>query len=325
MMDWEKANALVQNAQRIIILTHISPDGDAIGSMLGLGHALRDAGKTVSFAVDGGVPPGLRFMPGSAEVAPKLESIDADLIIVTDCGDERRVGKVGEVAFASGKPIINLDHHRTNPLFGHANLVDVSTVASAEGVLDWLDKLHISLNPEAAQCLLCGLVTDTLCFRTNSTTGITLGKAQRLMDSGASLSFIVQNTVSRMPTSAIRLWGQVMPTVRIEDRVIWAKITRAARQEAEYHDGTDGGLVSILLQADEAYISCVLREKEDGNIEIGFRAVPGFDVSKVAVSVGGGGHTLASGATVPGPLDEAEARIIPLLKDAAKEGTPVVP
>jgi phosphoesterase RecJ-like protein len=128
-----------------------------------------------------------------------------------------------------------------------------------------------------------------------------------------------------MSTDIIRLWGQVMPTVRIEDHVIWAVVTREARRVANVNGSTkDGGLVSLLLQADEAYISCVLTEKDDDKIELSFRAIPGFDVSQVAANLGGGGHVQASGATVSGTLSDVEARVIPMLKEAARAGSPVV-
>ncbi len=319
-MDWDKAQHLLSSAQQVIVLTHISPDGDAIGTLLGLGHALRSRGKTVTLAVDRGAPATLRFLPGAEVIRASLENVQADLVIAVDCGDEERMGNVGKQARALKVPLINLDHHRTNTRFGDANLVDGNTVAAAEGVLDWLDRLKIPLTVDAAQCLLCGLVTDTLCFRTNNVTVVTLEKAQRLMGVGASLSFVVQNTVNKMPTPAVKLWAQVMPTVCIEDHVIWAKISLEARKVANYPEGTDGGLVSFLVQADEAYISCVLREQEGEMVDLSFRAVPGFDVAKVAASLGGGGHILAAGATIPGTLVEAEDQIIPLLKEAAKNG-----
>ena len=323
-MDWDKAQTLVNSATRIIVLTHVSPDGDAIGSLLGLSHSLRSIGKTVTPAVDQGVPSFLKFLPGADQVLDKLKNIEADLAIAVDCGDFARVGEVGKEARALNIPMINLDHHRTNTLFGDANLVDPVTVAASEGILDWLDRLGISLTPDAAQCLLCGLVTDTLCFRTSNVTAETLGKAQRLVAAGADLTVVVQNTVNRIPTAAIKLWGQVMPTVQLEDNVIWAKISVEARKAAGFVDGTDGGLVSILIQAADAYVSSVMREQDNGTVELGFRAVPGFDVSKLAVNLGGGGHVLASGATVPGTLAEVEARVIPMLKEAVKEGKPQI-
>ncbi len=323
-MDSDKAHTLLSNAQQVIILTHLSPDGDAIGTLLGLGHAVRSLGKGVILAVDEGAPRNLRFLPGADDIRATLDGAQADLVIAVDCGDESRMGNVGKSARALGVPLIEIDHHRTNTYFADANIVDAAAVAAAECVLDWLDSMHVPISVDVAQCLLCGLVTDTLCFRTSNVTATTLGKAQRLMLAGGDLAFIVQNTVSRMSTDVIRLWGQVLPTVRIEDHVIWVKVTLAARRAANGAGGgdtNDGGLVSLLLQADEAYVSCVLNEKEDNKVELSFRSIPGFDVSRLAASIGGGGHMQASGATVSGSLDEVEARVVPLLKEAAR--TPV--
>jgi bifunctional oligoribonuclease and PAP phosphatase NrnA len=323
-MDRDKAQALLDNAQQVIILTHISPDGDAIGTLLGLGHALRNLGKTVTLAVDEGVPRNLRFLPGADDVRAELNGVQADLVIAVDCGDESRMGNAGKSVRALGVPLIDIDHHRTNTYFGDANIVDPAAVAASECVLDWLAHMYLGITQDVAQCLLCGIVTDTMCFRTSNVTATTLGKAQRLMLAGGDLSFIVMNTVSRMPTDVIRLWANVLPTVQIEDHVIWVKVSIAARKSANIPDGgdtKDGGLVSVLLQADEAHVSCVMTEKEENKVELSFRSAPGFDVSKVATSLGGGGHVQASGATVTGTLDEVVARVIPLLKEAAR--TPV--
>lgn len=331
-MNWSDANpqesaVLLMAAQSIIIVTHVSPDGDAIGTLLGLGHTLRENGKTVALAVDDGVPPFLAFLPGSETVREELNGVEADLVVAVDCGDEARMGKVGQQARALGKPLINLDHHWSNTLFGDANLVDAAWASASEGVLDWLDAMRLPISQTGAQCLLCGLVTDTLCFRTDSTTATTLAKAQRLMEHGADLSYIVQHTVARMSTSTIRLWAQVMPTVKIEDHVIWAMVSIEARKAANVAgkgsgDLKDGSLSSLLVQADDAFISCVMHEKDGQKVELSFRAKPGFDVSTVALAIGGGGHKLASGATVSGSLAEVEARVIPMLKEAAKANAP---
>jgi phosphoesterase RecJ-like protein len=323
-MDWEKANNLVASASTILVLTHVGPDGDAIGSMLGLAHALQSLGKSVITAVDGGVPDDLTFIPGSESVHASLNGAAVDLAIAVDCGDEPRMGEVGQVALKSGAPLINLDHHGTNTLFGTANLVDLETVAAAEGVLDWLDHMGVDLDATTATCLLTGIVTDTLCFRTDNVTAETFGKTQRLMARGASLAEIVQRTVSRKSYAGLRLWAQVMPTVRLEDHVIWAVITQAMFKAVNYPSWDDAGLVSMLAQTEGAYISAVFKEKPDGGIEIGFRAVPGFDTAGVAVVLGGGGHRLASGATVAEPLDTLVPRVIGMLKAEVRRGKPLV-
>jgi bifunctional oligoribonuclease and PAP phosphatase NrnA len=327
MSNWADATALLNSKPNIIIITHLSPDGDAIGTLLGLTHALREMGKTVTPAVDDGVPATLAFLPGADGVRKQLDGVEADLVIAVDCGDEARMGKMGEAARKLSTPLINIDHHWSNTRFGDINLIESEWVSATEAVYDWLETLQFSLSPTVAQCILCGLVTDTQCFRTDSTKSNTLGKAQKLIEAGANLSTIVQHTVSRISTNTLRLWSQVMPTVKIEDNIVWVKVTIEARKAAGSAsngsgDTKDGGLSSLLVQADDAYISCVMHEKENNKVELSFRAVPGFDTSVVAVSLGGGGHKLASGATVSGTIEEVEAKVIPLLKEAARVGQP---
>lgn len=327
-LDWNEASDLVAQAQSILVLTHVGPDGDAIGSMLGLTHALRSMGKTVMTAVDGGVPDRLAFVPGSAATFPALDCTMVngaiDLVIAVDCGDESRMGQVGQVAVQNGTPLINLDHHRTNSLFGQANLVDLNTVAAAEGVLDWLDRMDITIDSVAAFCLLTGLVTDTLCFRTDNVTSDTLGKAQRLMALGAPLAEIVQRTVSRKSLAGLQLWAQVLPTMTIEDHVVWTVITQDMYRAINYPDWDDAGLVSTLVKAEDAYIAVVFKEKPDCTVEIGMRAVPGFDTSEVALALGGGGHALASGATIDEPLDTLVPKVVKMLRKAVEQGNPLV-
>lgn len=323
-LDWDEAAVLLGGATNVVIVTHVNPDGDAIGSLLGLAWAFRQIGRRVTLAVDGGVPEQFQFLPGAGDVLSQLNGVSADLVVAVDCGDESRMGQVGAAAVAGGVPLINLDHHVTNTRFGTANLVDPGTVASAEGIFNWLPRLNVSLDETIATCLLTGLVTDTLCFRTHNVTAEVLGKAQRLMAAGASLSDITQRTMMRKPYAALHLWALVMPTIHLEDGVIWAVIDRQARRTADYTGDGDGGLVSLLVSADEAVVAVVFREQDDGRVELGLRAVPGFDVSGVAAALGGGGHPLASGATIDGPLSAAVERTLTLLHQAVQEGTRVV-
>ncbi len=319
VLEWDKAAQLLHEAERVLVLSHINPDGDAFGSMLGLAAALKLMGKQVETAIDGGMLAEFRFLPGAQDVRSALARVDVDLVVAVDCGDESRMGQVGHVARQSGAPLINLDHHRTNTLFGDANLVNPKTVAACEGVLDWLDRLGAALDYDAAYCLLTGLVTDTQCFRTSNVTSTTLEKAQRLMTYGPVLSEIVYRTVNRRPLAALRLWAEALPTVQLAEGVAWAVLTHAMYERAGYGCCDDAGLVSQLVQADEAVIAVVFRETTNGGVEIGIRSVPGYDVSEVAVALGGGGHPQAAGATVRGePMDALVPRVVGMLQDVAR-------
>lgn len=323
-LEWNKAQQYLDNAQTIVTLTHVMPDGDAIGSMMGLTLALREQGKTVIPVVDGGCPADFDFIPFSEDIRDNVDGLNPDLIISTDASDKARVGEVGAAILTNDIPYIQLDHHQTNVIFGDANLVDARTVAAAEGVLDWITHMGWSLSQQVAQCLLTGMITDTLCFRTANVSGQTFAKAQVLMEAGADLPLIVQNTLARMPYSLIRLYGQVLPEVQLDHGVIWLSITQEDydRVGADFNNYT--GLSGYLVQADEAYISAVFKELEPNVVECSFRSVPGFDVSKVAFALGGGGHVQASGCTVRGKsLATIEKEVVAMLKEQVKVGQPL--
>lgn len=324
-LEWEKANQLVQNATNIVTVTHLNPDGDAIGSLMGLTMALREQGKTVTPVVDGGCPDFLQFIPQTDSILDHVNGLKPDLVISTDSSDKPRLGETGNMVLAANHvPFIQLDHHQTNLIFGDANIVDARTVAAAEGVLDWITEMGWPVSKPVAQALLTGIVTDTLCFRTSNVTAQTFGKAQRLMEAGADLTQIVQNTMARKSTNLLRLYGQVLGNMQVEDGVIWLGLTLEDFDKAGLGYGEYTGLAGYLIQADEAYISATFKEIDRTTIECSFRAVPGFDVSQVALSLGGGGHVLASGCTLKGKtLEEAQAYVVPMLQAEIAQGAPV--
>jgi phosphoesterase RecJ-like protein len=327
-LEWDEANALIHQAQTIITLSHVFPDGDAVGSLMGLTLALREQGKTVYPAIDGGCPDGLKFIPYAAEILddlrPVLAAAQPDLVISVDASDKTRLGEVGAQALALNVPYIQQDHHQTNLIFGDVNLVDARTVAAAEGIFDWLQMLGWPISQQVAQCLLTGIVTDTLCFRTANVTASIFGKVQTLLELGAELPLIVQYTMARQPISLHRLYGQVLSRMKLEDGVIWLSLRPEDFEAAGFSPDDHTGLSSYLVQADEAYIGATFQDVGNGEISCSFRSVPGFDVSGVALSLGGGGHVQASGCTIRGKtLAEVEAMVIPLLKEQVRLGQPI--
>ncbi|HVU10756.1 MAG TPA: bifunctional oligoribonuclease/PAP phosphatase NrnA [Phototrophicaceae bacterium] len=324
-LNWNEATAAVDQAKSILLVTHLNPDGDAIGSLLGLANALRERGSAVTtLAVDKGVPNYLKFLPGSDQVVPTLDSGAWDLMISLDSSDEERSGVVGAYGRAHSKFVINLDHHPTNTLFGNLVLLIPDAVSATQVVLQWLEQMGQPLSKASAVPLLTGLVTDTQGFRTSNVRPETLGFAQKLMQAGASLTEITQRTLASTPYQNIQLWKYVLPSVELNDGVISAVVTQEDAKKAGLVDVSDAGLVEFLVTANEAMISVVFKETSDGRIELGFRCKPGYDVSKVALSLGGGGHKQASGATIPGPLEAAKARVLPLLHEAYQQGALVI-
>jgi bifunctional oligoribonuclease and PAP phosphatase NrnA len=324
ILQWREATEALNNAQRILIVTHINPDGDAIGSMLGLGNQLRHRGKDVTTAVDAGVPGYLAFLPGADAVVAEVTSGDWDLLITTDASDEARIGEAGAYGMAHSQQIINLDHHVTNTQFGDIHLINGDAVSATEIVFDWWRQAQYAINHDVALPLLTGLVTDTLGFRTSSVTASTLEIAQQLMQAGASLSAVTARTLDSRPYEVVRLWKQALPSTQLDGQVIHATVSLADAEQAGLDETTEAGLVGFLIRVEEARIAIVFKEKPDNTVEISMRAKLGYDVAQVAFELGGGGHKQAAGASITGSLSEVKRRVLPLLHQAVSAGQLII-
>ena len=315
----EQASQLIRSARRSLLICHVSPDGDAIGSLAGLGRALRRMDLRPITACSDPIPARFQYIPG-VELIVQDVSEAFDLVISLDCSDMERLGRFPQVPAFEDTPLINIDHHLTNLNFGTVNLVDSLASSTSEVVLRLLDYMAVPLDEELAVCLLTGIVTDTRGFRTNNVTIPVMEAALRLMQAGASLPYITHRGLDRRPTPAMRLWGAALAQLQVEERVIWTTITVEMRRVAGYTGDGDAGLVSFLASSNDADAATVFVEREDGHVEVGFRAAPGFDVGHVALVLGGGGHALASGCTLPGPLRKVQGQVlIALQADLARQ------
>jgi phosphoesterase RecJ-like protein len=320
MTNWIEATNLLMSARSIVIVTHPRPDGDAIGSMLGLGNQIRTMGKEVICAVDEGVPAYLQFLPGAENVVSSLDAGQWDLCITTDVADETRAGQVGEYALAHAAAVINIDHHPTNPLFGDVPLVYPQAVSAAEVAFDWWEYLGVHYDRDVALPLLTGIVTDSQGFRTSSTSARTLEIAMHLMRRGASLTEVTARALESKTSSEFELWKRTLPGASLDGQVITAVVTLADAQAVGMDDTTDAGLVQFLINVEDARVACVFKERAGGQVGLSLRAKRGYDVAGVAVAFGGGGHIQAAGATINGTLADVMSRVIPLLHSAASKG-----
>lgn len=315
----EQASQLILSAHHPLLICHVAPDGDAVGSLAGLTRALEQIGCRPIAASSDAVPLHFDFIPGTPAVVQEV-SDPYDLVIALDCSDLRRLGHFPDTPNFGDRPLINIDHHVTNTHFGDANLVDPQASSTAEIVLRLLDYMDVSIGTDVATCLLTGIVTDTRGFRTSNVTVQVMKAALRLMKAGASLPYITHHGLDRRPTVAIRLWGAALSRLRLDQGVIWTSIPVSMRRAVGYRGDGDAGLASFLISAEDADVSAVFTEREDGHVEVGLRAVPGFDVSQVAVRFGGGGHALAAGCEIRGSLEETQARVLDALRtDLARQ------
>lgn len=312
--------AAIRQAHRVLCISHVAPDGDAIGSLTGLGWILRRLGKEPTLALADPVPEDFHFVPGQDQiVGPEGVGDVYDLAICVDASSPDRMGDAYRPEVHGRFPLAVIDHHVTNTFFGQINWVDPSAAATCQMLVALAQALDVPVTGELAESLLTGLVTDTLGFRTSNTDTRVLATAIRLMEGGADLNHIVNMTLRRRPFSVVRLWGMVLPTVTLEEGVIWAVIRQAQRQAAGVPEDVSPGLAGFLVEVKEADISAAFTERihEDGRVEVecSFRSKPGFDVSQVAFALGGGGHPPAAGCTLPGTVEEVVSRVVAALQE----------
>jgi phosphoesterase RecJ-like protein len=308
--------ALLRSAGRMLALTHIAPDGDAIGSLLGFGWVLRAAwgdapGRAITLACPDPPPAQLQWPPGITDVLTAPPPGPWDVVVGLDASDGLRLGSAFRPVDYGATPIVILDHHVTNLYFGSHNYVNVSAAATAQIIVDLADALDAPLDREAAACLLTGLVTDTLGFRTNNVTPQVMATAMRLMQAGASLSEVTERTLNHWPLNILRLWGPALSR-----QVVWVSITQRMRHAA-------GGWTRLPRAMAGWSANSSTRPKRDRRGVLGNRRRQGGNrlpgqvrLRCLADRVEPGRRRASAGRTIMGSLEAAEDRVLPLLFQA---------
>ena len=296
------------------VACHIMPDGDAIGSLLGLGLALRQLGKRCTLACADPAPAKFDSLSGFSDICA-LKPDQEQVIVTVDCSDTERLGALFHPAIFGERTVINIDHHITNTGFGDVNVVR-DLPSTAEIVYALIRPMDVHVERDIASAILTGLVTDTRCFRTGNVSTRQLRTAISLMNAGASLTEITELAFNREPISRICLWGQALANVQTRGRIIWTEVDRKMVNKCGASPDDGGGLVSFLASAMGVDVAVVFREQDDGRIEASMRAGPGWDVTSVALQFGGGGHPRAAGCTVSGKLGSVRERVLAALETA---------
>lgn len=310
-----QVNQLFQSAQKIRLVSHIRPDGDAIGSLLGLGLALEAAGKNVEMVLTDGAPASFRHLPGVRRIIRKPQ-FEADINVVLDCSDLQRTGGV-----ISGQPDLNIDHHITNLEFAKINYVVPEREATSAILAEVLPSWNLPINEDVAQALLTGIVSDTLGFRTSNVTPSTLRLAAELMEKGANLAELYNRALIRRSYEAVRFWGLGLERLQREGRLVWTYLSLEDRHTSSYPGNDDADLVNLLSSIERSDIGVIFVEQKNNHVKVSWRAQAGYDVSRIAVQFGGGGHPAASGADIQGTLVEVQERVLSATRLLLGNGT----
>jgi phosphoesterase RecJ-like protein len=296
----------IERASEILIVSHLRPDGDAVGSLLAMGLALLDAGLSVQMVLEDGLPSRFRFLNGSDQVVNQAEA-GFDTVIVVDCGSADRVGEVSKLY---DDPDVNIDHHISNTRFGKVNLVWDNAASVTEILTQILPDLGLRITPAVGEALLTGLITDTIGFQTNNTSGNTLRAAATLVEQGLNLSDIYRRVLVERSYATLAYRSRGLGRVQRDDGLVWTILTQEDRLASDYPGSDDADMVNELRAVRDCEVAVIFIEQPDGRVKISWRAQPGHDTSQVATDFGGGGHALASGATVAGPMDVATDKVL---------------
>lgn len=309
---------MILAADRILVLCHASPDGDAIGAVLATGQIVRALGKRVTVACAGPVPREYRYMPGVDEIVQRPEGA-FDLIISLDSSDLPRLGEAYDAAKLGHVPILNIDHHITNLNFGTVNWVEPGSASTCQLVLRLADSLGVEVTPDMATCLLSGIVMDTRGFTTPNTDLAALRAAERLVSAGADLFDIARRILVQRSFAMAKLWGEALSQACLENGVVWVSLPASLMAQSDASANGLSGLVAFLAGVEEARVAILFRERGDGRVEVSLRSAPGVDVSGVALSMGGGGHPQAAGFTLAEPLADVEAKTLAAVRALLRE------
>jgi phosphoesterase RecJ-like protein len=294
-------------SQHVLIVSHVRPDGDAVGSVLGLGLSLQEAGKQVQMVLVDGVPSSFRHLPGADQIKTGFDD-GFDTFVTVDCADFKRTGRI----FAGQPPPdINIDHHITNELYGELNLIEGQEVATSAILTNYLPSWGYPVTAPTAAALLTGIITDPLGFRTSNVTPEAMRQVATLMEAGVDMPDLYMRGLVRRSYAAARYWARGLANLERADGIVYGTLSLDDRKGAGYSGTDDADLINVLSGIDGFKVAMIFVEQPHEHVKISWRALePGVDVSVVAVCFGGGGHAAAAGADVQGRLDEVKKSAI---------------
>ena len=307
----------IQAANHIILIPHPKPDGDALGSVSAMTRYLRRIEKNHTAFCATTISPRLAFIPHAAEIATAdsvWTELNPDVVMVFDSGDLRYAGIADHLKQLPHPPvIINIDHHATNELYGHHNLVLPTASSTTEVLYNFFKYNQIKIDAAMATGLLTGLITDTDNFTNAATSSRALQIASDLIRRGGDWCLIQDSVFKDKPMNALRLWGIALSRLN-KDAATGVVYTCLKQEDLKKHEADEAaadGIANFMNNLRAAPAALVLKELDNGQVKGSLRTTRAdIDVSAWAKALGGGGHKKAAGFTVPGPIDLALKKVL---------------
>jgi phosphoesterase RecJ-like protein len=309
-------------AQHILVLTHVNPDGDAVGAALAVWHVLGALGKQRTAILMPPIPVYAGWLPGTDQIVFYQSGMalpPADLAILVDTAHLTRIGSIYDehAATLATLPVVVIDHHVTNDGSATLNLVDPDSASTCDLLYRLFCAMGAPIDRTIATCLLLGLTTDTQSFQTSATRPASLRTAAALLEAGADHAQIIRAVYYGLPASSAVLMGRVLAGLRCEHGVVWATVDKRMFAETGAEEEAADEVIRVLQRIGEAQVMALFKERSDGTTKMSLRARAPLNVAAIAQRWGGGGHAQAAGANLPMTPAEAATVIVPLLKALA--------
>ena len=308
---------LIESKRTFAITSHFRPDGDSLGSSLGLYWLLRALDKDVEVIMRDPVPHAYQQLPGAKQVrvTPSVDS-SYDAVFVIECSDITRPG----LKELDKQLVVNIDHHSTTALFGKINWIDSTASAVGEMIFNLCKATGVRVTREIAECVYTALITDTGSFHFSNTTERTFKVASELLRTGVKPAKTAEAVFASYPWSRIQLMGAVLSTARRDStgRVAFLRHSLEMQHTAHASDEDADGFVNYPLTVEEVEAVAMLKESEPGVYRTSLRSKGDVNVARVAEVFGGGGHRNAAGCTLRGTWEEAEEKLLGLLQNAVE-------
>jgi phosphoesterase RecJ-like protein len=310
-----QALALIEPAQRIALLAHEHPDGDCLGSALGLAHILRQVGKSCVPVCADTPSSTWSFMPGIETFQTDLGDENFDLVIALDAGELYRYGSLAQrhSSFLERVSILNIDHHVSSSGCGQVNIIEPQAAATAELLVLFQQQGQLPINQDAAMCLLTGLITDTGSFQYSNTTPRTMLAGAAMLQAGAVPEIIVKPIFRTHPLAQVRFQSAVIANARTacNGRLIWSYATEETLAVAGAKANMDDGISGALRDIEGVQVAAFFKNYTNApETRLSLRSEAPYNVAEFCMRFGGGGHPRAAGATIKKPLAEAMELVI---------------
>ena len=319
----ERVIRLIQSSRDIYLGTHVRPDGDALGSLLGLALALEAQGHRAAALCADPPPDDYLFLPGARRISADPPQWRAQLGVVVDCDGLSRLGRL-EPTFAALPHLVDIDHHATDHAFGEVRLIDPGVGATAEIIYRLFRPLGVALDGDIASCLYAAILTDTGRFCYGNTTADSLRIAARLAAAGADPHYIARKIYEERSVAAMHLLGRALTRLspNLDSQVVSSMLTRRDFVETGAASAHTEGIIDHLRAIGGPRVALLFVETEHGEVRVSLRSDGTLDVSRIALGFGGGGHAMAAGCTMRGSTDQVRDQVLSAVRGVLAQLSP---